>query len=178
MQAIRTASRIGIDQRRLQIVFAHKPAERACRSRQPFRSLICSPRGQARGNRCAGLDWLLIERVGLAANLAEALRANRPEASRGSGLKRHEPTQRSEAHLDVPRRVGRQASLNQSLRKTRIVVSENVFKPEPVFALACKKQRHQTVGQKFARAVSENISGLQCAISIQAQKREGPRAWR
>ena len=82
MEAIRTASRIGIDQRCLQVVFAHKPAERARCPRQPFRTLIRPPRGKARGNRCARLDWLLIERVGLVANLAEAFGANGSEVSR------------------------------------------------------------------------------------------------
>ena len=147
MEAIRTAPRIGIDQRCLQVVFAQKPPERARCSGQPFGTLIRPPRGKARGNRCAGLDGLLIERVGLLANLAKAFGANGSEISSCRGLKRHEPTQRSETDLHVPRRMGRQARLNESLRKARIVVSENVFKPGPIFALACKKQRHQTVGQ-------------------------------
>jgi hypothetical protein len=81
MESIRTAPRIGIDQRCLQVVFAQKPSERTPCTRQPFRILICSPRGKARRNRCVGLDWLLIESVGLVADLAEAIGANGSEAT-------------------------------------------------------------------------------------------------
>ena len=59
----------------------------------------------------------------------------------------HEPTQRSEADLDVRRRVGRQAGLDQRLRKARIVVGEHVFEPDPVVGFRCRKQGHQPVGQ-------------------------------
>lgn len=82
MEAIRTAPRIGIDQRCLQFVFAQKPPKRARSPPQPFRSLIRPPRGQTRRNGCACLDWLLIERVGLVANFAKAFGANGSEVSR------------------------------------------------------------------------------------------------
>src|SRR3954451_3995319 len=87
---------------------------------------------------------------------------------------RHEPTKRSEADLDVRWRAGREPRLNQRLRQARIVVSQNVFKPEPVLALACKKQGHQPVGQQLAEALGRKVSAFQRAIGVQAQEREGP----
>ena len=106
MKPIRTAARIGIDQRCLQVVFAQKPTERAHRPCRPLRAAIRPPRSKAGGNRCCRLDGLLIERFGFLADPAEALGPDRPEASRRRGLQRHEPAQRSQAGLDVARRVG------------------------------------------------------------------------
>ena len=51
MKAIRTTSRLGIDQRRLQVVFAEKPVECAHCSDRPLLAVIRAPRGKARGNR-------------------------------------------------------------------------------------------------------------------------------
>ena len=101
MKPIQTAARIGIDQRCLQVVFAQKPSERAHRPRRPLRAAIRRPCSKASRNRCRRLDWLLIERFGLPAEPAEALRPNRSKVSRRRGLKRHEPAERSEADLDV-----------------------------------------------------------------------------
>jgi len=93
MKAIRTTSRRWIDQRRLQVVFANKPIECAPCPDRPLFAAIRAPRRKARGNRRGRLDRLLIERFGMAANLAEAFRANRPEASGRRGLNGHEPAQ-------------------------------------------------------------------------------------
>ena len=66
MKAIRTTSRLGIDQCCLQVVFAKKPAECAHCSDRPLFAAIRAPRGKARGNRRGRLDRLLIERFGIA----------------------------------------------------------------------------------------------------------------
>jgi hypothetical protein len=178
MQAVRTTSRLGIDERCLQVVFPNKPIECTPCSSRPLFAAFGAPRRKARGNRRGRLDGLLIERFGMAAKLAEAFRANRPEASGRRGLNGHEPAQRSNAGLDVSRGVGRQARLNQSLRQTRVVVSENVFEPDPIVPLAGRKQRHQPVSQQLAHAVCEQVSRLQRAVRVQTQKREGPGAGR
>src|SRR5947209_13626126 len=96
MEPIRAAASIRIDQCGLQVVLAQKPSERAHRPRRPLRAAIRRPRGEASRNRRCRLDWLLIKRFGFAAEPAEALGPNRPKASRGRGLKRHEPAERSE----------------------------------------------------------------------------------
>jgi hypothetical protein len=140
MEAIRTAPRIGIDQDCLQIVFTQKPAKCPHRRLRPLSVVIRAPRGKARGNRRPRLDWLLIKCFGLVANPAETPGANRSEVPGWRSLKRHEPTKRSQADIDVCWGAGRQAGLNQRLGEARIVVSQNVFKPEPVVALARKKQ--------------------------------------
>lgn len=142
MKAIRTAPRVRIDQRRLQVVFAEKPRECTHRSLRPLLAVIRAARGEARENRGRCLDRLLIEGIGLLTNPAKALGANRSEASRWCGLERRQPTERFEAGLHIPRRIGRQTRLNHRLRKARIVVGENVFKPEPILALVCDKQGH------------------------------------
>jgi hypothetical protein len=82
MEPIQTAAGIGIDQCRLQIVFAQKPCERAHRPGRPLRGAIRRPRSEASRNRCRRLDRLLIERFGFPAEPAEALVPDRPEASR------------------------------------------------------------------------------------------------
>src|SRR6185437_15808830 len=140
--------------------------------------MVYTPSGNACGNCRPRLDRLLIERIGLLVNPAETFGADWSEAARRRGLKRHEPPERSEADLDIPRHVSRKPGLDQSLRKPSIVVSENAFKPEPILALICEKQRHQPVAQQLAHAVRKHISVFQCAISVQTQEREGPGAWR
>ncbi len=82
MKAIRTTSRIGIDQCRLQIVCAEKPVERTNRPLRPFLAAIRAQCGKTRRNRRGCLDGLLIERVRFAANPAEAFGADRSEIPR------------------------------------------------------------------------------------------------
>ena len=137
MKPVRTTARIGIDQRCLQVVFAQKPGERApCRlSATPRRHSHATRQGRRKSLPHASTGcWS--NASGICTNPAEAFGADGPEASGWRGLQRHEPAQRSQAGLDVCRRVGRQARLNQRLRKARIVVGEHVFEPEPVFAFA------------------------------------------
>jgi hypothetical protein len=82
MEPIQTAADIGIDQCRLQIVFAQKPCERTHCAGRPLRAAISRPRSKASRNRCRRLDCLLVERFGFPAEPAEALIPDRPEASR------------------------------------------------------------------------------------------------
>ena len=139
MQAIRTAPRNGIDQRHMQVVLAQKPGKRTHRSLPPLFAAVNASRGEARGNCGGRLDRLLVECVGLVVYFAEALGANRSEASGRRSLQRHEPTERPEAGLDIRHRIGRQSGLNQRVRQSRVVVGENVFKPEPIVVLVRDK---------------------------------------
>ena len=137
MQSIRATARLGIDQRCLQVVFAQKPSERAHRPCWPLRSAMRPARSEAGGNRCCRLHGLLVERFRFLTGPAEALGANRSEASLGRDLKRHEPAQRLQAGFDVGWRVGPQSGFNQRLGKARVVVTKYVFEPEPVFGFLC-----------------------------------------
>ena len=82
VESVRTAARIGIDQCRVQVVSAQKPAQRAHRPCRPFDTFICPPRSKARGDRCGSLDGLLIKCFGSASEPAEALGSNWSEATR------------------------------------------------------------------------------------------------
>jgi hypothetical protein len=61
MKPVQTPARLGIDQRRSQIVFTQKPAEGARRVFVPFATVIRLVRGNAGRNRRCRLDALLIE---------------------------------------------------------------------------------------------------------------------
>src|SRR6202521_1332331 len=100
MEAIQTASRLGIDQCSLQFVFAQKPTECAHRPCRPFPVIIRLQRSVARRNRCRCFNRLLIKRFGFLANFAKTLGPNRSEVTGWRSLKRHEPTERSQTNLE------------------------------------------------------------------------------
>jgi hypothetical protein len=79
MKSIQTAAGFRVGHCSLQVVFAQKPLEGAKRFYRPLSAVIGPPRGNASGNCCRGLDWLLIERFWLLAAPAEALGPNRPK---------------------------------------------------------------------------------------------------
>ena len=80
-------------------------------------------------------------------------------------------SQRTQARLDVVRRAGRQAGLDQRLGNSCVVVREDILKPDPILALACTKQVHQPVGQQAAHAVRAKVrTNHHCAIGVQAQE--------
>ena len=174
MKPIRTTSGAGIDQGHMQIVLTQKPGERTHRGLAPLFTAIHTSRGEASGDRRRCLDRLLIERMGLLAYFAEASGTNRPETSRRRGLKRHQPPERSEPGRNIGGRVDRQSRLNQRVRQTRVVVGENVFKPEPIVMLVCNEQGHQPVGQQLAHAVGEKVPGRQRAIGVQSEQGKCP----
>ena len=147
MEPIRAAARIGIDQCRLQVVFAQKPTERAHRPCRPLRAAIRPPRSKAGRNRCCRLDRLLIERFGFLAEPAEALGPDRPEASRWRGLKRHEPTKRSEAGLDVGRRAGSSGPFGSAPGEGARCRMRAGLRTRPSLWFPCREQGHQPVGQ-------------------------------
>ena len=178
MKAVRTAPRIRIDQCRQQVVLAEEPVERTLGLQRPLLAGIGAVCGKAGGNRCGRLHRLLIERLRLAANLAEAPGADGPEVPGRGGLKRHQPPKRPQSGLGVGRRMGLHPGLDESLRQARIVVSKNVFKPQPIAALACVKQAQQPVSQQLSHVAGDNVSRLQRAIGVQTQKRKGPGARR
>src|SRR5215203_5579592 len=105
MKAIRTTPCIGIDQCSLQVVFAKKPRKRPHRGVRPVVIIVRASRGEARRNCGSYFERLLVECFGRLTNFAEALGANRPEASRRGGLQRHEPTERLKTGLDIRRRM-------------------------------------------------------------------------
>ena len=178
MEPIRATARIGIDQCRLQVVFAQKPIERAHRSCRPLRAAIRPPRSKAGRNRCRGLDRLLIERFRFLAVLAEALGPDGSEASRRRGLERHEPTQRLQASFDVGWRVGRQARLDQRLGKARVVVGEHVFEPEPVLGFLAASMDINLSARSPRMRLATRSPPISVAIGVQPQQREGPGARR
>ena len=159
MKPIRTTSGAGIDQGHMQVVLAQKPGERTHRGPAPLFTAIHVSCGEACGNRRGCLHRLLIERVRLLTDFAEAFGTNRPEAPGRRGLKRHQPPERPQAGRDIWGRIDRQSRLNQRVRQARVVVSENVFKPEPIIVLVRNEQGHQPVCQQLAHAVGEKISG-------------------
>jgi hypothetical protein len=124
MKSICATAGSRIYQCRPEIVFTQEPPERAHRLSGPVRT-IAYPRSRKAGrNRCARLDWLLVKRFGELTDPAETVGANRPEMSCRRRLKRHEPTQRPKAGLDVCWLAGRQARFDQCLGQSRVVIGE------------------------------------------------------
>ena len=66
-----------------------------------IRVAIGAPCRKAGRDRRRGFQRLLIERLAAPGAVAEALRADRPEQACRCGLQRHEPTQGSQAGLDI-----------------------------------------------------------------------------
>ena len=176
MEPIPTTACFRINQCRLKVVFTQEPAERTHCARRPLGGAVDARGSEAGCNRRRCLDRLLVEGCGALPQPAEALAAYRSEVSGWRSLKRHEPAQGPQTNLDIARRSGGKARLDQRLGQTRIIVRKQILEPEPVFGLRCREQRHETISQYSAQAPGEAVIAGRRAIGVQPKERESPRA--
>ena len=127
------------------------PRRPAIRHHHPHATPQGRPRSSPRLPRAA-------DRTPAAASaVAEALRTDRPEQARRRRLQRHEPTQGSQARLDIGGRAGRDPGNDQGLGQTRIVVGKPFLEPHPVLGLDRRHDGHQPVGKEQSDALGNGI---------------------
>ena len=140
---------------------------------------IRAPGRKAGRDRRRGFQGLLIERLWQLSLLAEPLGTDRSEEPAGRRLQRHEPTQGSQAGLDIGRRAGRMPRHDQGLGQPRIVVGEPFLEPHPVLRSRPPTGWTSTCRRGAAGSAWPRDSvGHGGAIGVQPEQREGPRARR